>query len=92
MLDRSPDFSGALPWVTRRPAGSSSNTPIPDEVFGGNNVLQLKTAVTRPVPLADCPGVDIEKIERRKGLVPDRRQGNPPYDVEEYIRRRIEVD
>lgn len=44
-----------------------------------------------PTALEERPGVDGEKIQRRRGLVPDRRNGEPPYGVGEHIRRVIDV-
>lgn len=55
------------------------------------NVIEQQSAVARPVLLVERPGIDVKKIELREGLRPDRRQGTPPYDVDEYIRRDREV-
>lgn len=41
--------------------------------------------------LEQQPGVNVDKISRRKGLLPDHRRGEPLYDVEEYIKRGQEI-
>lgn len=41
--------------------------------------------------LEESPDVDLDKLQRRRGLLPDLRKGEPPYSVENYIRRRNEV-
>lgn len=47
--------------------------------------------VTDATTLEERSGVNLETIQRRRGLLPDLQNGEPPYRVDEYIRSHNEV-
>lgn len=56
--------------------------PSPDQPITDS---QQWKALTYPTPLKVRPVVDVDKIQRMRGLFQDRRKGEPPYSVDEYI-------
>lgn len=47
--------------------------------------------VNDPITLEERPGIDFEKIQRRRGLLSNLCKGEPPYGVDQYILRGNEV-
>lgn len=78
MAERNPDLDAPLPRVPRLPV------PVEQPAVQAGVLTNLREAATTD-DHAVQPGVDLTKIQRRRGMIPDTRRGIPPYDIETYI-------
>lgn len=71
MSGRTPDLTGTLPPILRlsrtKIVGPSTSQP--------NTARQQCQSVPDRTSLEECPGVDVDKIHGRRGMLPEHREG-----------------
>lgn len=82
MSGRTSNLEGPLPPIPQL-TRNDQGVPI--------TARQPCQAVTNHTPLEELPGVYTAKIMRTRGLVPDLRNDDRSYGVDQYIRRGEEV-
>lgn len=74
-------LGGPVPHIARLNTNSRNNQ---EET---STAHQQWKALTRPTSLEELPGVDFENMQRRKGLLTDRRNVEPPCWMKDYLHR-----
>lgn len=77
------DLAAHTATCLKRTVGPSTAEP--------NTARQQWQASSNSTPLEERPGGNVEKIQRRQGLVPECRRDEPPYGVAGYICSRNQV-
>lgn len=87
MSGRTPGLTWTLPPILKL-----AQTEIVGPSTGRPNTARQNWQVLSDRPsLEERPGVDVDKPQCRRGLLPVHHKGEPPYSVDEYIRRGNEL-